>query len=51
MDKYVFTEEEIEYIMDMVFPDVRAKPYRDTWDSLPYPYNPGIHCFNQRNIL
>ena len=41
MDKYVFTEEEIEYIMDMVFPDVRAKNHIEirVGDSLPYPYN------------
>ncbi|MCK9267805.1 MAG: glutamate-cysteine ligase family protein [Alkaliphilus sp.] len=41
MDKYVFTEEEIKYIMAMVFPDVRVKNYIEirVGDSLPYPYN------------
>lgn len=41
MDEYDFTDEEIEHIMTMVFPDVRAKKFIEirVGDSLPYPYN------------
>ncbi len=41
MDKYVFTDEEMKYIMGMVFPDVRVKDRIEirVGDSLPYPYN------------
>ncbi|MBU5676036.1 glutamate--cysteine ligase [Alkaliphilus sp. MSJ-5] len=41
MEEYTFSEEEIDHIMTMVFPDVRAKNYIELrmGDSLPYPYN------------
>lgn len=41
MDKYVFTEKEIKYIMTTVFPDVRVKNHIEirVGDSLPYPYS------------
>ncbi|HZJ76836.1 MAG TPA: glutamate-cysteine ligase family protein, partial [Oscillospiraceae bacterium] len=41
MDKYVFTEKEIKYIMSTVFPDIRVKNYIEirVGDSLPYPYS------------
>lgn len=41
MEEYIFNLEEVEHIMTMVFPDVRAKNYIEIrmGDSLPYPYN------------
>lgn len=41
MKEYIFSEEEIQHIMTMVFPDVRAKNMIEirVGDSLPYPYN------------
>lgn len=41
MDTCVFNQNEIEHLMSMVFPDVRAKQYIEirTGDSLPYPLN------------
>lgn len=41
MEEYIFTKEEIEHIMTMVFPDVRTKNFIEIrmGDSLPYPYN------------
>lgn len=41
MEEYIFSKEEIEHLMTMVFPDVRAKNYIEirVGDSLPYPYN------------
>ncbi|MBN4074353.1 MAG: glutamate--cysteine ligase [Alkaliphilus sp.] len=41
MDNYLFNQNEIEHIMTMVFPDVRAKRFIEirSGDSLPYPLN------------
>lgn len=41
MDRYVFTEKEIKYIMATVFPDIRVKDYIEirVGDSMPYPYS------------
>lgn len=41
MEKYIFTKEELEHLMTMVFPDVRVKNYIEirVGDSLPYPYS------------
>ncbi len=41
MKEYVFSKQEIQHIMTMVFPDVRAKNFIEirVGDSLPYPYN------------
>ena len=41
MQEYTLSKEEIEHIMTMVFPDVRAKNHVEirVGDSLPYPYN------------
>ncbi|MGV8145423.1 MAG: glutamate-cysteine ligase family protein [Alkaliphilus sp.] len=41
MNNYSFSQSEIEHIMTMVFPDVRAKRYIEirVGDSLPYPLN------------
>lgn len=41
MKEYVFSEEEVQHIMTMVFPDIRAKNFIEirVADSIPYPYN------------
>lgn len=41
MKAYVFSEDEIEHLMTMVFPDIRVKNYIEirVGDSMPYPYN------------
>ncbi len=53
-----FSDEEIEFALRMVFPDVRTKNFIEirTADSLPYPYNFGYLAFwkgllyNEKNL-
>lgn len=41
LDRYAFTDEELEHHLSMVFPDVRLKKFIEIRmpDALPYPYN------------
>ncbi|WP_353893816.1 glutamate-cysteine ligase family protein [Proteinivorax hydrogeniformans] len=47
LDPKTYTEEEVEHIMGMVFPDNRAKKYIEirSADSIPYPLSFGFAAF------